>query len=324
MNWHARWFVSMLYLIRSVASKYSWRFLRPLLFTLAVLGLGGIGTLVLYWKSGETRFGRTDDFSAWIAVVAFFFMLVTTVAISTWSSFRRLTAEAGLANIILSFFIYAIVFTVAVVAPIWLTGSLAIPVYLFHRRVMALVVVVFLVAGDCFCGLIMLGTVLRERGHFAEEESMSGREAIQELLTARSDLRRLLWGSAALITGVVFVVAGLRNALNSYANSAVTTVPAISVTGLLLYGAFFAVLLALLSVPTYLAWQSQAQGLRDRLYPIPFHGRPSREWYEDRSNLEHMLQMEIGTGQRFAAALGILAPIAVGIISVFIPVIRGS
>lgn len=299
--------------------------LYPLFLIFLVLGAGAIAALVIDWRSGKTQFGKSDEFHAWIALVALLFTLVATIAVLNWPPFLRACCEARRANIIISFVVYAIIFLVAVVGPVLLAGSLPVPVYLFYQRILVLALLVFVAVGDCFCGLILLGSVLRERGRRTGPDSMGGADAIRELLVARSDLRRFLWGAATLITGMVFVVGGLQDALSAYANSSDNhNVPTISAVGVLLYGAFFAVLLALVSVPTYVAWQMRASALRDHLYPLPHDGRPRPEWYTARSNLEELLQMRIGTGQRFAAILGILAPLVVGIISAFIPAIRGG
>jgi hypothetical protein len=299
--------------------------LYPLALTFLALAAGGIAAFIIDWRSGKTQFGDSDGFHAWIALVALLFMLVATLVALNWSPFIRVCREARCANILISVGVYAIIFVVAVVGPVLLAGSLPVPVYLFYQRILVLALLLFVAVGDCFCGLILLGSVLRERGRCPGPESVGGADAVRELLVARSDLRRFLWGAATLITGMVFVVGGLQNALNSYANSSDSSnMPTISSVGVLLYGAFFAALLALVSVPTYTAWQARASALRDRLYPLPHGGRPHPEWYAARSNLEELLQMRIGTGQRFAAILGILAPLAVGVISAFIPTIRGG
>jgi hypothetical protein len=88
--------------------------------------------------------------------------------------------------------------------------------------------------------------------------------------------------------------------------------------------AFFAGLLALVSIPTYNALQTRARALRDQLFQIPSDGKASTEWYEGRSNLEELLGLHAGTGERFAAVLTILAPLVVGILSAFIPTIHGG
>jgi hypothetical protein len=307
-------------LLKSLTSRLLWPPLRPLLLVLAVLGAAGIGAAAAYWRSGATAFGRSNNYVAWVALVALFMMLAAIVAIVGWPSFRRLARTAGRANTAISVGVYVFVFVTAIAASVLMTGSLAIPVPGFHWRVIAILVLVAVMSGGCFCGLILLSAVMRQRGSATMRPD--SRDAITELIAARSDIARLLSASAALLTAVIVVAAGMAGALNSYANTSGATEPDISVTGLLLYGAFFAILLVLLSAPGYLAWQSEARKLRDRLNPIPSHGRLSPYWYESRANLESLLQIEFGTGQRFAAVLGILAPVAVSILGAFIPEIR--
>jgi len=147
---------------------------------------------------------------------------------------------------------------------------------------------------------------------------MSPGESIRELLKIRSDLRKFLICTAVIITGIMVSLGALRNSLSAYYDTNRTS------TGILVFGAVFAGLLAVISIPAYIAWRASAQALRDDLYPLPRDGRPSRAWYQGRSNLETLLEMRVGTGQRFAVLAGIASPIIISIISVFIPTIHGG
>jgi hypothetical protein len=134
----------------------------------------------------------------------------------------------------------------------------------------------------------------------------------------RSDLRRFLICTAVIITAIMISIGALRNALNAFYESNITP------TGILVFGAILAGLLAVISIPVYVTWRASAQALRDDLYPLPRDGRPSKEWYQGRSNLEILLEMRVGTGQRFAVLAGIASPIIISIVSVFIPTIHGG
>ena len=96
----------------------------------------------------------------------------------------------------------------------------------------------------------------------------------------------------------------------------------ISGGALILYGLFFAALLAVVLVPAYTAWRNRAMRFRDHLYPIPADGRPPKIWYEDRSVLEDLLGANLGADSRFLAIAGVLAPLIGTIIAVAIPAIH--
>ena len=147
---------------------------------------------------------------------------------------------------------------------------------------------------------------------------MSAGDSILELMKMRSDLRKFLICTAVVITGIMVSLGALLNSLSAYYGIGLTS------TGILVFGAVFAGLLAIISIPAYIAWQVSAQALRDDLYPLPRDGRPSKEWYQGRSKLETLLEMRVGTGQRFAVLAGIASPIIISIISVFIPTIHGG
>jgi hypothetical protein len=173
-------------------------------------------------------------------------------------------------------------------------------------------------SATCFCGLLLINGIAHKRAASSGFDSMSAGESIRELIKTRSDLRKFLICTAIIIAAIMISLGALRNSLNTYYETDLTS------TGILVFGAIFAGLLAVISIPAYVAWRATAQALRDDLYPLPHDGRPSREWYQGRSNLETLLEMRVGTGQRFAVLAGIASPIIISIVSVFIPTIHGG
>ena len=102
---------------------------------------------------------------------------------------------------------------------------------------------------------------------------------IHSILEARTYVQRFFIGGAALITMAVIVIGGLQSALNAtiklyqtrYENGSISSIPdiaGISVGTILLFGMFFAALLAFAVIPSYAAWQARAADLRDFLYPL--------------------------------------------------------
>lgn len=297
-----------------------------LAFAFIVAGAGTFGFTVTYLGSDRTKdsrnFAGLFEFHVLIGLVSVVLMLIVSMAALSLPNFRRVKQRSRRGELRVCIIVYLIISAIAIFGPKLVAVPQFIPLYLFYWRILALYLFAFAAAGNCFCGLILLGIVQRRKGQPVELESTAGGEVIRDILTARSDLRQFLWGAGSLVTGVVVVSSGIRNTLDAYASNYGVDVGVPAVV-LLLYGAFFAVLLALISVPTYIAVQARARKLIDTLYPVPHNGRPSAEWYAARSGLESLLQLRAGTGQRFAAVLGILAPLIISIISAFIPTSGG-
>ena len=305
--------------------------LTLLAFAFIVAGAAAFGYTVTYLGSDTTKasmdFAGLFEFHVLIGLVSVVLMLIVSTAAFSLPHFRRVKqqsrhGELRVCIIIIIVIIYLIISAIAIFGPKLVAVPQFIPLYFFYWRILALYLFAFAAAANCFCGLILLGIVQRRKGQQVELEATAGGDVIRDILTARSDLRQFLWGAASLITGVVVVSSGLRNALDAYASNYGGDVGVPTVV-LLLYGAFFAALLALISVPSYMAVQARARKLSDMLYPVPHDGRPSAEWYAARSSLESLLQLRAGAGQRFAAVLGILAPLIISIISAFIPTSGG-
>ena len=198
------------------------------------------------------------------------------------------------------------------------------PLFFFNWRVLALSIVALATSANCFLGLLLTNSIAHKRGRPDGFGTMSAGESMRELIRMRSDLRKFLICTTLVVAGIILSIGALRNSLNAYYDMVYGEVPGLTSAGILVFGAVYAGLLAVISIPAYVSWRASAQALRDTLYPIPRDGRPSKEWYQGRSNLEILLEMRVGTGQRFAVLAGIASPIIISIISVFIPTIHGG
>jgi hypothetical protein len=316
----------------STAAKYARSSKRRLLnwsfFVLSALIAGAFGVIVIRWGSGNTsesrQFAQMDEFRAWVALTSVLLMIAVIVTAWAWSDFQRIARDAGRASVVIAVVVYVFIGMAAILGPAWVGGTLASPLYLSSWRILILSVLVLAAGGGCFCGLMLLASLLHEEDHSANFDPTTSGKIIEELLQMRSELRRFWRGAALLIAFVVIVAGGLRNALNAYVESYTPSFGPIPATGLLLYGAFFALLLAVVSLPGYVAWQARVRDLRDRLHPIPDDGRPSPEWYLARSNLEALLELRAGSGERLVAILGIIAPFVLSIVAAFVPTVRGG
>lgn len=132
-------------------------------------------------------------------------------------------------------------------------------------------------------------------------DGAGGGVVIAALLRMRVQLQRLLAVLALVIGGNVLTIGAMRNAIMAYEvqQHEVQHLQApnpIPDELLLVYGMLMTGLLALVYIPTYLAWQTRAAEQRDRLYPLPTDGRASHDWYIGRSDLEGLLSLKASVG----------------------------
>ncbi|WP_231114812.1 hypothetical protein [Lentzea aerocolonigenes] len=87
----------------------------------------------------------------------------------------------------------------------------------------------------------------------------------------------------------------------------------------LLYGALFTAISLLLYVPTFVAWRTRCMMFVDQCYPLPADARPTAEWVDGRTRLIGVLGADVTVAKSLTAAFGLLAPLAVSVLSVVVP-----
>jgi hypothetical protein len=303
------------------------------LLLVVVFGAALGGVLLIRLGSASNSLSRTfansNQFDELAAMVAGLLGLSAAVAFFTLRAFWRIKGQVGRSSKIATALLYIIVSIAIIVGPLLVQGGNAIvPLSHFTARIVILDILVLAAACPSFCGLLLLADTQREETGRFDPKNVS--EAVSSIHEARICIQRFFVGAAALITMAVIVIGGLQSALNTdlqgyeanYASGNIIFVPNIAtipVGAIILYGIFFAALLAFAVIPSYAAWRARAVDLRDRLYRVPDDGHGSQSWYEGRANIEVLLQIRSGFGPTSLAIIGILAPVVGSIISVAIP-----
>ena len=151
----------------------------------------------------------------------------------------------------------------------------------------------------------------------AELKNLSavGIEDLESYAELRDKLRLLVTIEGAIIGVAVLSSGALRNALlASHPHS--SEFPSEYV---LVYGAFFSLLLALFTLPVYQRLHAVGRGLRDAAFPLeaPEHASWS-DWYEDRKRFEELLQLPKATsGGRFAGIV-VLTPLVISFLTLLL------
>jgi hypothetical protein len=286
---------------------------------LAALALAGTILLLLRLGSGHTaesrHFAALPQFDVWTWAYAAYAAAAAAVGLATLPAFRLLSQATGRRATI-----WAVATAPVVGLLIWIFGPRSLPapspLWMHYQRVTVANAICGIFIIPSFAGLLLVQTRLsalrRETPSKVAADRAGG--VIVELLWLRAALQRFLVSFGVLISAGLLGIGALRGALLAGGVSA-ADIPGIDI---LAYGAFLSALAALLFVPAYVAWQGQVVDLRDKLYPVPDNGLPSRDWHQARSDFDTLLSARSSAGSVFTAAFGILAPLASSLVTALI------
>jgi hypothetical protein len=116
-----------------------------------------------------------------------------------------------------------------------------------------------------------------------------------------------------VVTGAVLTSGALRAALVPH----YTSEEDFPESAIVLYGAFFAVMLAFAVIPLLMAWRAAARELLDSAYP--FTTRTSAEGDAARARLAARLDLDGSLFSSPIALSSILAPLVTSALAVFVP-----
>jgi hypothetical protein len=158
-----------------------------------------------------------------------------------------------------------------------------------------------------------------EEGGSNAQPNRSAEEKIQLVIDLRSHLQRFITVLGAMVALATLAKGALRQAiLETGGHSADFPTEYV-----LLQGAYFTALLALVYIPTYSILAGVGSDLVDSIYPLK--GTASdldwdhlSRWQSNRKSLEAVLQLQAGAIHNLRASISILAPIATSVIAVLL------
>jgi hypothetical protein len=286
---------------------------------LVALAAAGSGMLLLRLGSGHTpasqRFADLPEFDTWSGMVTVWLAAASAIGVAAWPAFRALAQATGRRAVIEVLGLWIAIGLLLIVQP--RTVSAEASLWLAQLRLSVLSVAAGILCSPTFFGLVLAQMRLRtlRRGTLTEVAEGGAGSVVIELLWLRTALLRFLTGFAVIVTGATLGAGALRAVILAD-GVAPGQAP---VTATLAYGATLTALSALIFVPSYLAWLDTVTYLRDQLFPLPANGMPSHDWSQGRSDFETMLSARSSAASVFAAAFGILAPLAGSLLAALIP-----
>jgi hypothetical protein len=287
----------------------------------AAIAAAAATLLLMRAGSGHTaasrHFASWPEFAVWTWILAAEAAAAAAAATAMWPVVLILWQAAVRRSIIWALLTWLVVGLALLFGPKPLTGPGHLHLWLQADRLLVINIAVFCLITPCAIGMMLVQprlAVLRADAPTLATEKRAG-SVVVELLWLRTALQWLLISFAVIITGSVLAAGAGRRAL--LADGA----PAGSypLVGILIYGGVATMVIALIFIPTYIAWQQRAVDTRDRLYPVPENGIPTPDWHQARNDFDTLLSARRSAASVLAAAFVILTPLAGSLVTALIP-----
>lgn len=286
---------------------------RSPLLTAVVLGGGGflLGLLILFidhpFVTTPTSYSHSGQFALWAFLIALQtgFWAAALQPLSAIVRELRAHFRAHRTEVVATAAAFAAL-VVAFVVGASVARHIDNPLPNFHVKIVLLNLLGASVALVGVIGITLVHAALADRfpqkGTFDEHD-------VEKLLGLQAHLRRLLALDGVIIGAAVLSSGALRNALLAYNQDNPTF--SFPEEYVLIYGAFFSALLALVYTPAHLRHRDVARRLRDSFAPLPSPHDPS--WsasYDKRSKLEELFELQLTTTASFRTGVAILTPLS--------------
>lgn len=292
---------------------------------LAATALGAIGfslgIAVARVGVGETphsaAFAKTAGFSVWSATTGF----EVALWVICWTKANGIGCEirSRLPKIsVWPFIVVIVALVIALRFALLLYPTLHTPVYGMRIRQAILQIIGILAASPALFGIWRIQAWLRSPAAeipspLAIVQPLPGR-LIADMIFARDTLKRLLFILSLMIGAVVFATGSLRSALIT-AGMTPSQFPAASVV---LFGALFTAILALLFAPAYVELRDLQRRIRDSVSRIPNDGIPPESWYVERERLSALLQLDSSSLEAIRSVTLLLGPFFTALATLFV------
>jgi len=288
--------------------------------TLLVLLLGGGGALIgvaIYFygtpSSPESEaFISSPAFITWMFVNEVLLALYPIVLLFLWPAFRQL------GHLILRYFWGLLAISVLLLALFMLPTVLGqriisgkpLPLEYASTKIFVLMTVGFFASAlPLSIGICLIQIAISEKF----KEMTLSEEDIQTYICYRDYLQRFLLALGVLLGIFILTGAALRKAFIATGAASVDTYPQIY---LLLVGAYYTLLIALVYFPTYTTLVATGNNILEHYFALP---APDASSWNDvntkRKAFEELLELKVTGEQRFLTNITILAPFVGSIFS---------
>jgi hypothetical protein len=287
------------------------KYLTTRTFTLMLLGVAGasIGAFIFLfnWQATEEirEFVKSPEFVIWIFINVVLFAFYPILIALLWKPLNdlRIYFFKNKCEIIIS----ALIFTALFFIPIMIGPKIAniepLPLVGANTKILIVTIIGFLVSTlPLAIGIWLVQAAIRET--FGEIKK--SQELINQYITYRDYLHQFLMILGSLLSLFILVTAAFRAVLIASCSTNTNEYPTIY---LLIIGAYYTLLLALLYSPAYISLIAAGRRLLDAYFALP--APDSTSWASIRSKrkeLEDLLDLKVTGEQRFLSSITILSP----------------
>lgn len=287
------------------------KYLTTRTFTLMLLGIVGAsigGFIFLFnWQATEEsrEFVRSPEFVIWIFINEVLFAFYPISIALFWkplNDLRKYTLKNKF-EIIISVLIFTILFFIPIMIGPNIANIEPLPLEYSDTKILIVTIIGFLVSTlPLAIGIWLVQAAIRD----TFREIKKSQELINQYITYRDYLHRFLMILGSLLSLFILVTAAYRAVLIASGSTNTDHYPTIF---LLIIGAYFTLLLALLYSPAYISLVSAGRRLLDAYFALP--APDSTSWASIRSKrkeLEDLLELKVTGEQRFLSSITILSP----------------
>jgi hypothetical protein len=291
---------------------------------LAVAAVGaafGAGVLYVDWPFPDKAdaFTSTGEYALWLflfaAQTALWALAILPVAASLSALWRF--GENNWRRVIVSTGSLAVALLLIAVGTRFISTSFPeinypLPSHGVKLTIIAVIGSAIAIAGGLGMALVHTGLAQIARDDLTSEGTRD--TAIPDVFLLGEHLQRLLVIEGAIIGAAVLATAALRNAVLAYGEKPGAEATSFPPEYVLVYGAAFSVLLALVWAPIYSLLTAVAASLRDAAVGGRAANESWTDWHERRKEFDDFLSVQATAGASFRSGVAILTPLASGLL----------
>ena len=289
---------------------------------IAALGIAfGLGVLYVDWPFPDEAdpYTSTSEYALWLflfaAQMALWALALLPLAASLGALWRF--GKSNWRGVGVSTFFFALPLLAMAVGARFIGTSFPeinypLPSHGVKLTAIAVIGSAIAITGALGMALVHAGLSRIARDHLCSEDIRN--QAIPDVLLLREHLQRLLAIEGVIIGAAVLATAALRNAVLAYGEKPGAETTAFPQEYVLVFGAAFSALLALLWAPIYSLLTSVSASICD----AAVGGRAANEswiaWRERRKQFDDFLGVQATASASFRSAVAILTPLASGLL----------
>jgi hypothetical protein len=293
--------------------------LRPLAAFAGMVCAGVLTYALVTVQAGGPRseaFIESADYVVWRLLIVVLVLASLISAAVGWPRFAELRRQYPTAAVTPLAMVYPLPVLITAALP-WLTQpTVAVAWSMLSVRIG---IVVLIVAAGVAPAVGTVWIIRHRLGEMTVPQQDQAEHDTAAHIIELSMLRRTGGTALGVLAGIISLTVVVTSQLRRAYLAAGASPEILPAVGVVLYGSFFAGLLALLYVPAHLHWRNSAEAVRDLLYPIPTHGRPDADWSDGRKRVSDLLELDKGVPGILGMALTVTAPFLISLLGYVIP-----